>query len=197
MAFLLTLHLQRSLGMSPLEAGFAFLPYGAFAIGCARLAAPLVERTSARMVAVSATLAMTAGLVLLAAIPPDGGYVTRILPALALLASGNGLFSVAVGIAAMRGIREADSGLAGGLLNMSAQLGGAIGLAIAVSAFTATRDGAGVVAATRAGFVVLRGARPRRDRDLVRRAAAAERWLRRVATTDGHSTARPLNRSKL
>jgi EmrB/QacA subfamily drug resistance transporter len=140
MSFLLTLHLQRTLGLSPLLAGCAFLPYGAAAIAASSIASAFVTRFDAKPVVVAGALAMGVGLVPLVALPVGGGYLTHILPALVVFAIGDGLFFVAINAAGLREAEHHDAGLAAGLLTTSQQLGGALGLAVAVSVSQASRS---------------------------------------------------------
>jgi MFS family permease len=70
------------------------------------------------------------GLVLMARAPVDGQYLTDVLPAMAFIGVGIGIMFPALVTLAMAGVAPEDSGLASGLVNTSAQVGGALGLAI-------------------------------------------------------------------
>ena len=62
--------------------------------------------------------------------PVDGSYVLHVLPVMVLLGTGVGVCFPALMTLAMSGATQADAGLASGLVNTSAQVGGALGLAV-------------------------------------------------------------------
>jgi hypothetical protein len=68
--------------------------------------------------------------VLFAQTPVDGSYVRDVLPALLLTGTGVGLCFPALMVLAMSGATPSDAGLASGLVNTAAQVGGALGLAV-------------------------------------------------------------------
>jgi hypothetical protein len=73
----------------------------------------------------------TASLVLYARLPVHGHYFSDLFPVFILSAVGLAFAFVPMTIAALTGVRDADSGVASGLLNTTQQVGGAIGLAVA------------------------------------------------------------------
>ncbi len=102
--FLNTLYLQDVLGATPLTAGAEFLPM-VLAIGlAAHLAARLLPRAGARALAVTGLAIMAAGSLLLASGPAAAGYVTSVLPGLAVLGLGIGLVFPAATVSAMSAI---------------------------------------------------------------------------------------------
>ena len=62
--------------------------------------------------------------------PLEGTYVTDVLPTTLLLGIGAGLCFPALMTLAMSGATPEDAALASGLVNTSAQVGGAVGLAV-------------------------------------------------------------------
>jgi MFS family permease len=73
---------------------------------------------------------MAVALALLAVAPADANYVTQLLPAMALLGLGAGAcFPALIGLG-MDGVEPHQAGLASGLVNTTAQIGGALGLAV-------------------------------------------------------------------
>ena len=60
----------------------------------------------------------------------DGSYVLNVLPVMVLLGTGVGVCFPALMTIAMSGATRSDAGLASGLVNTSAQVGGALGLAV-------------------------------------------------------------------
>src|SRR5688572_8059366 len=131
MFFMGTLYMERVLGYTPLEIGLAFLPatllMGVFS---AILSAPLNARFGARGTLVPALALVLGALVLFALAPVDGSYVTDVLPAAILIGVGAGLAFPSLMTLAMSGATQEDAGLASGLINTTAQVGGALGLAV-------------------------------------------------------------------
>jgi EmrB/QacA subfamily drug resistance transporter len=141
MFFLGSLYLERVLGYDALEIGLAFLPVtivmGLFSI---RFSEPLVMRFGARTTLLPGLVLVAAGLVLFTRAPVDGSYVQHVLPVMILLGFGAGVSFPALMKLAMSGATTADAGLASGLVNTSAQVGGALGLAV-LATLSATRTG--------------------------------------------------------
>ena len=136
-----TLYLQRVLGYSALEAGFAFLPFTFGVIIGAGLSQGLVRRLGAREVPLIGMPMAIVGLLLFMRLQPDGSYLTDLLPGIILASIGMGMTFVPITLIATSGIPHDDAGLASGLYNTSQQIGGALGLAIlATLAVDATED---------------------------------------------------------
>jgi MFS family permease len=100
---------------------------------------------------------MLAGMLLFARTPVDANYLVDLAPALVLVGLGGGLSFPGLTIMAMSGVAPSETGLASGLVNTSAQVGGAIGLAL-LATLAAERTnaevatGADPVAALNSGF---------------------------------------------
>jgi sugar phosphate permease len=141
MFYFTTLYLQRVLGYSALEAGFAFVPFTLGVIVGAGLSQNLVSRLGAREVPLVGMPMAILGLVLFTRLQPDSSYVTDLLPGIILASIGMGLTFVPITLIATSGVPHVDAGLASGLYNTSQQIGGALGLAIlATLAVDATED---------------------------------------------------------
>jgi EmrB/QacA subfamily drug resistance transporter len=130
MFFIITLYLQRVLGYSPLEAGFAWLALSVTALLTSVGGAQLVTRTGPRRPLVAGLAVATAGIWLLSRLPAGAAYAPDLLPALIVSGIGIGLAFVTMSIGALEGVEERDSGLASGLVNTSQQIGGALGVAL-------------------------------------------------------------------
>jgi EmrB/QacA subfamily drug resistance transporter len=131
MFFLGSLYLQRILGYDALQIGLAFLPVtivmGTLSV---RYSEPLIMRFGARTLLFPGLTLVTAGLVLFTQAPADGSYALHVLPVMILLGTGIGVCFPALMTIAMSGATKSDAGLASGLVNTSAQVGGALGLAV-------------------------------------------------------------------
>ena len=130
MFFFNTLYVQRVLGFSPLEAGFAFVPFTAGVIVGAALSQKLVPALGAREVPLIGAALGAVGLLLFLRLTPDSSYVTDLLPGILLTSVGMGLVFVPITLIATSGVPVDDAGLASGLFNTSQQIGGALGLAL-------------------------------------------------------------------
>ena len=129
--FLGSLYLERVLGYSPLEIGLAFLPLTAvMGTLSVRYSEPLVMRFGARNSVLPGMALIAGALALFARSPVDGVFVRDVMPAMVLLGAGSGIAFPALMNLAMSGARPEEAGLASGLVNTSAQAGGALGLAV-------------------------------------------------------------------
>jgi EmrB/QacA subfamily drug resistance transporter len=134
MFFLGALYLQRVLHYDALQVGIAFLPttvvMGGLSLG---LSERLSTRFGPRALLLPGLGLIAVGLALLARAPMDGSFVRDVLPSMVLLGTGAGIgFPSLMGLA-MAGVEPADAGLASGLVSTTAQVGGAIGLAVLVT----------------------------------------------------------------
>jgi EmrB/QacA subfamily drug resistance transporter len=131
MFFLGALYLQGILGYEPLEVGLAFLPativMGILSLGFAQM---LNMRFGSQRVLIPSLALIFAGLLLFARTPVDGDYWSDIFPAMLVLGLGIGAAFPSLMMLAMSGASEQDSGVASGLVNTTAQVGGALGLAL-------------------------------------------------------------------
>jgi len=156
--FLGALYLERVQGYDPLQIGFAFLPV-TIAMGTLSLkySERLVMRFGARTVLLPGLALIGLSLVLFSFAPVDGSYWLNVLPVMILLGVGAGVAFPALMNLAMSGATNADAGLASGLVNTSAQIGGALGLAL-LATLSATRsdhllaDGKSEAAALTSGY---------------------------------------------
>jgi EmrB/QacA subfamily drug resistance transporter len=139
MFFLGSLYLQRIQGYDALEIGLAFLPV-TLTMGTLsfKYTEPLITRFGARTLLFPGLSLVAVGLALFTRAPVDGNYIRDVLPVLLLLGTGIGLCFPALMTIAMSGATQEDAGLASGLVNTSAQVGGALGLAV-LATLSATR----------------------------------------------------------
>ncbi|HET9164142.1 MAG TPA: DHA2 family efflux MFS transporter permease subunit [Solirubrobacterales bacterium] len=156
--FLGALYLQEILGYDPLEVGLAFLPttlvMGTLSLGYSE---KLIMRFGPRNMLIPGMILVGIALLLFARTPVDGSYLPDLLPPLLLFGVGVGISFPSLMTLAMSGATPEDAGLASGVVNTSAQVGGAIGLALlATLAAERTSDklaeGASHAAALNSGF---------------------------------------------
>jgi EmrB/QacA subfamily drug resistance transporter len=141
MFFFATQFLQEVLGFSPVRAGVAFLPMTVLLFGVSRLAARLLGRFAPVPLAMAGVVPVIAGMAWLSRISPGTAYLPGVLGPMMLFGVGMGLAMVPLTTAAVAGVRAADSGAAASMVNVTQQVGGALGLAILVTVFgAASRD---------------------------------------------------------
>jgi EmrB/QacA subfamily drug resistance transporter len=160
MFFLGALYLQRVLGYDALETGLAFLPCTiVMGVLTLRYSEPLIMRFGARTMLFPGLSLIAVGLALFTLAGPDGSYVVHVLPVIVLLGFGVAVCFPALMTLAMSGATQDDAGLASGLINTTAQVGGALGLAV-LATVSASRsdnlieDGRSVASALTSGYHV-------------------------------------------
>jgi EmrB/QacA subfamily drug resistance transporter len=158
MFFMGALYMQRVLGYDALQVGLAFLPATLImAVLTVRYSEPLIMRFGARTTLLPGMVLVAVGLGVFALAPVDGDYVVNILPVMILLGFGIGVCFPALMQLAMSGATQQDAGLASGLVNTTAQVGGAIGLAV-LATLSSTRsdnlvsDGKSAASALTSGY---------------------------------------------
>jgi Na+/melibiose symporter-like transporter len=140
------------LGWSALQTALGFLPAALIvAFGSPRMD-PLIERVGTARTIAAGVIAHVAAYVLFLAVDRDAPYVVGVLPSMILLGLGFTLAFASFNIQATEGIPDDEQGLAGGLLNTSLQVGGALGLAIVTAVLVAGGEGRTGPDALLAGF---------------------------------------------
>jgi EmrB/QacA subfamily drug resistance transporter len=152
-----TLYMQQVLHYSALRTGLAYVPFGLSILVAAASGPALVTLAGIRWTTIAGALTSVIGFALLARIPAGGQLLTDIIVPTVAVGLGGGLMIVPTSIAAMSGVAAAGHGVSSALLNVSRQLGGALGLAVisAVVASATARSAAaghGSPVALTAGF---------------------------------------------
>ena len=130
MFLMLTLYMQQVLGYSAMKTGVAYLAVAGTSIVWANVAAALVNRVGVRPLIAGGMAILTLGLVLFTQVSVGGSYATDLLPGFLIIALGMALCFVPISIAALAGVKQAEAGIASGLINTSQQVGGAVGIAL-------------------------------------------------------------------
>ncbi|UUV30383.1 MFS transporter [Amycolatopsis roodepoortensis] len=140
--FVVMLYLQNVLGWSALQTALGFLPAALIvAFGSPRIE-PLIDRLGTPRTILAGVVAHVIGYALFLRIDESSSYAGSVLPSMILLGIGFMLAFSSLNIQATNGISDDEQGLAGGLLNTSIQVGGAIGLAIVTAVLTGNSGGA-------------------------------------------------------
>lgn len=128
--FALSVYTQAVLGYDALAAGLSQLPLAGALVLVAGAVPALIARFGTRPVLIASLTVLAAGLVWLAFAPADAVFLTQLLGPTLLIGVGLGGAFVATTQLAVDGVEGGEAGLAGGLINTSQQIGGAVGLAV-------------------------------------------------------------------
>ncbi|MYT68469.1 MULTISPECIES: DHA2 family efflux MFS transporter permease subunit [unclassified Streptomyces] len=135
--FLLSQFLQGVLGYSPTEAGLRMLPWTGMPMLVAPIAGYLSDRISGRTIAAAGLFLQALGLAWFAAvISVDVSYAAQ-LPALIVSGVGMALYFAPASNLVMASVRPEEQGIASGSNNALREVGGALGIAIMASIFSA------------------------------------------------------------
>ncbi|WP_448006446.1 DHA2 family efflux MFS transporter permease subunit [Agromyces bauzanensis] len=155
--FALSVFLQEVMHLDALGAGLTQLPLAFALVLVAGMIPPVVARFGVRAVLAASLLVFAAGLAWLAAAPADADFLVHVLgPTLAIGVGLGGAFVTATQLA-VHGVDGGEAGLAGGLVNTSQQVGGALGMGVLATIAAArtealTTAGASVESALAGGF---------------------------------------------
>ena len=140
--FFLTQFLQDVQHHSSLVTGLGFLPTPVTVFLTSQLTSKvLTARVPAKVLMVAGSVLSALGLAVCSQIQAGTSYPS-ILGGLVLIGAGMGLSFVSLTTASLTGIDPADAGAASGVINVSQQLGAALGLAVLVTVFDSLTSGA-------------------------------------------------------
>ena len=137
MFFFMTQFFQGVLGYSPLASGLAFLPVTAVMFAIVRVVPRLVPRFGAIGLLSGGVFLAFVGMAWLSRLSAGTSYFPQIVVPMTLLGIGIGAALVPLTSAGIEGVDAGDAGAASGLVNVSQQLGGSLGLGILVTVFAA------------------------------------------------------------
>ncbi|MEY9845751.1 EmrB/QacA subfamily drug resistance transporter [Streptacidiphilus sp. BW17] len=135
--FLLSQYLQNVQGYSPMGAGVRMLPWTGMPMIVAPLAGLLVDRIGGRIVIAVGLALQAIGLGWFAAIAAAHISYTSQIPGLVISGTGMALFFAPVAAVLMGSVRPEEQGVASGTNNALREVGGALGVAVLTSVFTA------------------------------------------------------------
>ena len=190
MWFFLNLYLQQVLGYSAFPAGAALLPMTTLImLGMIVIAPRAMQRFGAKPMIVTGLIVLAIGLGWMTLVRPTGNFWVDVLPASLVAAAGMSLAFIPSLGTAISAARPEEGGLASGIVNVSYQVGSALGLATmtAVAAsfganqignlpeltngFSAAFLGAAVIALAGAGVTAVSMRTPTTQPDLTTEAA--------------------------
>jgi EmrB/QacA subfamily drug resistance transporter len=155
--FLMPQFQQVVAGQDPLGAGLRLLPWGIAPLLVGPRAGALADRVGERVLVVTGSLLMAAGVAWIAAVAgPGTGYLALIAP-MTIVGAGLALAIPAATRSVTSTVPPTDIGTASGAFTTMRQLGGAFGVAVLGAAFAATGSYASPAAFSH-GFVTAFGA---------------------------------------
>jgi EmrB/QacA subfamily drug resistance transporter len=135
--FLVLQYLQQVLGYNSLLAGFAYLPLPASIFIVSTFVPGLVTKYGNRPLIIIGCILVAISLVGFSKLTGQSAYVHDLLLPLIVHSIGISLVLTPTSIVVLEGINNEDAGVASGVLQVSQQIGGAIGIAAIVSVYTA------------------------------------------------------------
>lgn len=154
--FALSVYLQAVLGYDALQAGLSQLPLAGILVVTAGLVPLSITRLGTRPTLIGALLVLAAGIAWLAFAPADASFAAHLLGPTLLIGMGIGGALVTATQLAVDGVDGGESGLAGGLVNTSQQIGGALGLTL-LAALASARTSAVAERAPSSGAALTAG----------------------------------------
>ena len=138
--FALSVFMQAVLGYDALTAGLTQLPLAGALVVAAGAAPTLLTRLGAPRALTLGLVVLAAGLVWLAFAPSTADFLVHLLGPSIAIGAGLGVAFIASTSLAVDGVQGGEAGLAGGLVNTSQQIGGALGLAVLATVAASRTD---------------------------------------------------------
>jgi EmrB/QacA subfamily drug resistance transporter len=138
--FLLVAFLQVSMGYTPIEAGAASLPVTLLMLLFSARSGALAQRIGPRLPLTLGPLIIAAGLLMLMLVDPGDSYLTSILPAIVVFGAGLTLVVAPVTATVLAAADANHSGIASGVNNAVARVGGLLAVAVLPLAVGLTGD---------------------------------------------------------
>lgn len=133
--FFSTQLLQNVMGLSSFATGFAFLPTTVANFIVALYVPRLTQRFGNGRLLATGLLISLAGMLWLAQVTSESGYLVGVALPMILIGAGQGLSLSPLTLSGVVRVGSADAGAASGLVNVAHQLGGSLGLGVLVAVF--------------------------------------------------------------
>jgi len=135
--FLILQYFQQVLNYNPLLAGCAYLPLTTVVFMISNFVPGLVTKFGVRTLLITGSILVAVSLVGFSKLTGTSTYFGDVLPSLLVHSMGIALVFIPGSIVILDGIDDQDAGIASGILQISQQIGGAIGIAAIISIYTA------------------------------------------------------------
>jgi EmrB/QacA subfamily drug resistance transporter len=130
MFLFLGLYLQVIKQYTPVQAGFAFLPFSLGIILAAGIAANLMPKVGPRPLMAPGLVVAALGMFWLTRLTPESQYLTAILPPMVIMSVGMAFVFIPTATVALHAVGNHDAGVASAVINTSQQVGGSLGTAL-------------------------------------------------------------------
>lgn len=127
-------------GYTPLQAGLALTPLALFIAIASPLMGKLAARIGGRLPLTAGSIVVAAGMLLATRIGAEGNYVSTVLPAVVVLASGMALAVAPLTSTVLSSVDQRHAGTASGLNSAVARTGGLIATALLGSVLVANGE---------------------------------------------------------
>lgn len=139
--FFMTQYLQGVRDYSPLKAGIAFLPMSIAMLAMVQVV-PRVSNRFSPVILISGGIGLAiAGMAWVSQLSSTTSYFPQIVIPMVMLGTGIGIAFIPLTTVSIADVSPADSGAASGLVNVSQQVGGTLGIAVLVTVFGAATHG--------------------------------------------------------
>lgn len=133
--FLVSLYMQKVLGYTPLETGLAWLPGAVLFLLLAPFVQNAIQKVGPRVVYLAGTVVFAGALVFVLFFSEHSGFAALVLPFSLLIGLGMVLCLIVNPIVGTAQATPQDAGTTSAALNVFTQVGGAIGISVAVTVF--------------------------------------------------------------
>jgi Na+/melibiose symporter-like transporter len=133
--FLVSLYLQRVLGYSPLKVGLAWLPGAVLFLVLAPIVQRAIHKVGPRVVYLAGTVVFAGALAFVVTFSDHSGFAAFVLPFSLLIGLGMVLCLIVNPVVGTAQATAQDAGITSAAINVFTQVGGAIGLSVAVTIF--------------------------------------------------------------
>jgi len=138
--FFLPQYMQKEFGYSAFESGVGLLPFMLVFAITSFIAGPLYNRIGGKLIVTTGAACIAAGPFLIALGIESGGDFLPIVPGMAILGVGVGLFYSSATTIGVTMVDDSRSSLAGGIIYMFQIAGGSVGLALTTTIFASQSD---------------------------------------------------------
>ncbi|WP_152380407.1 MFS transporter [Paenibacillus brasilensis] len=137
MMYFMSQFLQIVLGFTSFEAGLVFVPMTAVQFGMMYVVPKLIGKFGNAKVLILGIIAAILGMSLLSRVSVDTHFFSGIIIPMIILGIGAGIVFIPFTTLGLKEVESRDAGAASGLVNVSHQIGGSVGLAILATVFGA------------------------------------------------------------
>jgi len=155
--FLILQYFQQVLRYNPLIAGCAYLPLTAVVFLVSHFVPGLVTRLGVRNLLVIGSILVAISLIGFSQLTNTSTYLGDVISPLLIHSIGIALVFIPGSIVILEGVNDEDAGIASGVLQISQQIGGAIGIAAITSVYTVSLQNDDFSSGLQSAFLVATG----------------------------------------